>query len=78
MHPSGNYLLSSSNDGTLKIWDLVGGHALYTLLGHDGQTTSTNFSPQGDFMVSGSSDNNVMIWTCPLDTYQGESIESIE
>lgn len=28
MHASGNYLLSSSNDGSLKIWDLREGHIL--------------------------------------------------
>lgn len=31
MHPSGNFLLSSSNDGTLKVWDLFGGYIMYTL-----------------------------------------------
>lgn len=65
-------------DGTLKIWDLVNGHIMYTLYGHEGATTCTNFSPNGDFMVSGGSDNNVMIWTCPLDSYKGEIIEGID
>jgi len=34
-HPSGNYLLSSSNDSTLKVWDLKMGQILYTLYGHE-------------------------------------------
>jgi centriolar protein POC1 len=33
-HPSGNYLVSSSDDSTLKIWDLKMGQILYTLYGH--------------------------------------------
>lgn len=40
---------------------------MYTLYGHEGATTATNFSPLGDYMISGAADNNVMIWTSPLD-----------
>ncbi|MFM7852389.1 MAG: hypothetical protein ACKO96_10855, partial [Flammeovirgaceae bacterium] len=34
-HPTGNYLLSSGYDSTLKIWDLKMGQILYTLYGHE-------------------------------------------
>jgi centriolar protein POC1 len=34
-HPDGNYLVSSSMDSTLKIWDLKMGQILYTLYGHE-------------------------------------------
>jgi len=78
MHPSGNFLLSSSNDGTLKVWDLFGGYIMYTLYGHEGATTATNFSPLGDNMISGRVDNNVMIWTSPFEGYQGEKLEGID
>lgn len=66
MHPSGNYLLSSSNDGSLKIWDLREGHILYTLYGHEGPSTSTGFSPAGDYFVTGGSDSVVMVWSSSL------------
>ena len=33
-HPSGNYVITASNDSTLKILDLVEGKLLYTLHGH--------------------------------------------
>lgn len=51
---------------------------MYTLYGHEGATTATNFSALGDYMVSGGDDNSVMVWTCPLDGYKGEVIEGIE
>eukprot|EP00501_MAST-03F_sp_TOSAG23-6_P000264 GSMAST32.ASY1.ANO1.270.1 assembled CDS len=35
-HPNGNYLLSTSDDNTVKIWDLREGHVLYTLRSHVG------------------------------------------
>jgi len=34
-HPSGNYLLSSSLDASLKLWDLQNGQILYTVFGHE-------------------------------------------
>lgn len=33
-HPSGNYLITASTDGTLKILDLLGERLIYTLHGH--------------------------------------------
>lgn len=33
-HASGNYLLSGSDDATLKIYDLLEGRLFYTLHGH--------------------------------------------
>ena len=32
-HPSGNFLLTASNDNTLKVWDLREGQLFYTLNG---------------------------------------------
>lgn len=37
-HPSGNFLITASSDGTLKIMDLVEGRLLYTLHGHEVQS----------------------------------------
>lgn len=33
-HPSNNYVISGSNDGTIKILDLLEGRLIYTLHGH--------------------------------------------
>lgn len=66
-HPSGRYLLSSSLDATLKVWDLRMGYALYTLYGHEGATTAVNFSPDGDYLCSGGADSVVMVWLSNLD-----------
>jgi len=66
-HPNGRYLLSSSNDSTLKIWDLRQGHILYTLYGHEGQSTSCAFTPCGDYFATGGSDSVVMVWKSNLE-----------
>ena len=74
-HPNGRYLLSSSNDSTLKIWDLRQGHILYTLYGHEGASTSAAFSPCGDYFTTGGSDSVVMVWKSNLDETDQEFIE---
>jgi centriolar protein POC1 len=37
-HPNGNYLLTGSSDGTLKVFDLIEGRLIYTLHGHQVNT----------------------------------------
>ena len=59
-------MLSTSNDGNLKIWDLRKGHILYTLIGHEGATSSGTFSPAGDFFCSGGRDSVILIWKSGL------------
>eukprot|EP00826_Nyctotherus_ovalis_P051702 TRINITY_DN6475_c0_g1_i17.p2 TRINITY_DN6475_c0_g1~~TRINITY_DN6475_c0_g1_i17.p2 ORF type:complete len:214 (+),score=54.77 TRINITY_DN6475_c0_g1_i17:1015-1656(+) len=76
-HPSGRYLLSSSLDATLKVWDLRMGYALYTLYGHEGATTAVNFSPDGDYLCSGGADSVVMVWLSNLDASLGASTPAI-
>ena len=60
-HPSGNFLLTSSNDTTLKVWDLREGQLFYTLHGHEGATLGTSFSPAGDYFASAGADEQVRL-----------------
>jgi len=60
-HPHGTFQMSSSNDGTLKIWDLRKVHILYTLTGYTGSTSAGTFSPGGDYFCFGGKDSTVMI-----------------
>ena len=66
-HPSGNFLLSTSNDSSLKIWDLCEGQLFYTLHGHQGAATSGRFSPTGEFFASGGADEQVLVWKTNFD-----------
>lgn len=63
---SGYYLLSSSKDSSLKIWDLREGRLLFTLQSHAGPVNSAQFSADGNFFASGGADELVMIWKSNL------------
>ncbi len=60
-HPTGNYLLSASEDSTLKIFDLLEGRPIYTLNGHKGAVTAAAFSAIGTEFASGGSDEQVLL-----------------
>jgi centriolar protein POC1 len=63
---SGYYLLSSSKDASLRIWDLREGRLLYTLHGHTGPALTARFSENGSFFASGGADQLVMVWKSNL------------
>jgi hypothetical protein len=63
--------MSSSEDATVKIWDLREGQLLYTLRGHEAGSkgsTACAFSPgAGTFLASGSADKRVLVWKTNLE-----------
>ena len=57
--PDGSRVVSSSDDETVRIWDVQTGECQYILEGHSGRIRSVVFSPDGSrVVVSGSSDQN--------------------
>ncbi|EFX70750.1 hypothetical protein DAPPUDRAFT_309308 [Daphnia pulex] len=62
-HPSsGNYLITGSQEGTLKVLDLMEGRPSYTLYGPKGAVHSVKFSPDGDYFATGGADNEILVW----------------
>ena len=66
-HPNGNYLVSGSQDGSIKIYDLLEARPIYDVLGHKSAVTSVRFSTKGNFFASGSEDKMVYIWKTNFD-----------
>jgi WD40 repeat protein len=47
-----SFLISTSLDTTIKVWDLREGQLFYTLHGHEGATMAAAFSPAGDYFAT--------------------------
>lgn len=59
--PDGKRFASTSNDGTVRIWDLESGKNLQTLTGHDSFVYAVAVLPNGD-LVSTGEDRTVRVW----------------
>jgi WD40 repeat protein len=60
--PDNLYVVSSSKDNTIKIWDLTTGIEIKTITGHTGDVNSVDLSPDGSKIVSASADSTCKIW----------------
>ena len=60
--PSGDTIVSASDDQTLKVWDARTGEERRTLRGHSSWVWGCAFSPSGDYIVSASYDSTLKVW----------------
>jgi WD40 repeat protein/energy-coupling factor transporter ATP-binding protein EcfA2 len=60
-NPSKAMIASSSNDGTIKLWN-PDGRMLKTLSGHTDVIHNLSFSPDGQTLVSSSHDKTIKLW----------------
>ena len=59
--PDGMRIVTASNDGTARLWDLQG-NLIVALGGHTGGVTSASFSPDGRWIVTVGNDGVARLW----------------
>ena len=79
--PAGDFIVSASRDGTLKVWDARTGEERRTLRGHTDWVNGCAISPAGDFIVSASSDQTLKVWdartgACLLTLYVNDPLDA--
>jgi WD40 repeat protein len=60
--PDGTYLASTSDDETIKLWNVVQGRCIQTLIGHTDPVRSVSFSPNGKYIASVANDSSIRLW----------------
>ncbi|RCJ38766.1 hypothetical protein A6770_12745 [Nostoc minutum NIES-26] len=63
---NGKFLISGSNDKSLKVWNLETGREDFSLRGHTDKINTIAVTPNGKLLISGSSDKTIKVWN--LDT----------
>ena len=59
---NGKYLVTGSEDKTVKLWNLESFSLMNTFRGHEARVSSVSFSPNNEFIASGSFDMTAKIW----------------
>ncbi|MBW4508060.1 MAG: hypothetical protein KME64_16330 [Scytonematopsis contorta HA4267-MV1] len=62
----GRLLASTSEDKTIKLWDVIAHKEIATLIGHRVGVSSVSFSPSGKLLASGSSSGTVVLWNLEI------------
>ena len=61
--PDGRTIVSSSADGSLRVWDIISGRMILApLKGHQHLVTSVSFSADGKTLISGGRDGTLHLW----------------
>ncbi|MDX2042843.1 MAG: protein kinase [Acidobacteriota bacterium] len=60
--PDGQYLVSTHDDGSILLWDVIARERAGDLAQHSSPVAAVAFSPDGQHIASGSEDRSVLIW----------------
>lgn len=73
--PDNHYLLSSSEDATVRLWSMDTYTGLVAYRGHNSPVWDVEFSPMGHYFLTGSHDQTARLWSCdhiyPLRIFAG-------
>lgn len=73
--PSGQYLVTTSTDCIVKVWDINKPSCLHTFDGHKQTVNYAEFNPTETMIVSVSDDNTIRLWDLQDNSYQYHGID---
>jgi WD40 repeat protein/serine/threonine protein kinase len=60
--PDGQFLATSSNDGTSRLWDRSNGQTISTFTGHTAGVFNLDYHPGGELVASSGEDGSIKLW----------------
>jgi WD40 repeat protein len=60
--PTGDRVVTASDDGTARVWDAATGTELHMLRAHDAAVEKILLTPDGRRIITASTDGSVRIW----------------
>ena len=60
--PDGKYLITSSWDGNVRLWDVTTGTEIRRFIGHVGYIYGAAFSPDGQYILTSGADVTARLW----------------
>ena len=67
--PDGSRVVTTSDDGTARLWDAKPGLLLMTFADHEGEVKAAAFSPNGEQVVTTGADGVAYIFSTKLEFY---------
>src|SRR5271157_5644158 len=72
--PDGRWVVTASEDGTARVWEMATGKAVGQPLRHNGVIKSVAFSPDGKRVVTASADGTARVWEAATGKAVGEPL----
>ncbi|MDQ6693298.1 MAG: hypothetical protein M3014_02620, partial [Chloroflexota bacterium] len=72
--PDGRFVLTASEDGTAKIWDIAGRHVVRTFAANSGRVAAAVWSTDGKSVATGGAGSAVRIW----DASSGQVLHTLQ
>jgi WD40 repeat protein/transcriptional regulator with XRE-family HTH domain len=60
--PDGQYVLTGSQDGSARLWDVESGREVRQFISHTGGVAAVAFSPDGKLVLTGGNDGAARLW----------------
>lgn len=75
--PNNEWVVSSSYDGSVRVWRAEDGALMQRFVGHNAPVLSAVFSPNGERIASGGADRRVLLWSVKYNENPSQRVDDV-